>query len=484
MRLMVGLGVLALGVVGLGWLGRAQYAPYLQTIVTAGAQLAVAGSVHGAEVSVSGRDITVSGLADGPAEHDALLAALDSVLGRRVVVDALTVLPVADPYTLSISAVQGDMTASGHVPSAFAREQLALLAPGEVTLAAGAPDAAWLDAAVLGIGALRVLEQGQLDITGRQLVLSGLARTPLQADEIRAAVAQGLPSGYEVAYDLTYLDDGTPPAWTLSLAAASGARLEGKRPMGLAAADIAAALGLGPIEDTSTESLMGEAGRVPPVLAALAPWLAEMETLVVAVSPEGTLVEAGFGAGSDMELLASTLGADLAGASDALTLRLTEVAATGADGDRRRNAATGQDEVLSGGFWLPAPAFSPDPATCAAEVDSVLTRQSIGFVTGSARLDARARSAVNALAGVLAPCLTTAGLRAEIGGHTDSTGSDDANLALSLARAQAVRAALLARGLPEGALTAEGYGASVPVADNATDEGRAANRRTAVRWIE
>ena len=66
----------------------------------------------------------------------------------------------------------------------------------------------------------------------------------------------------------------------------------------------------------------------------------------------------------------------------------------------------------------------------------------------------------------------------------EPTGSDEANLALSLARAQAVRAALLARGLPEGALTAEGFGASVPVADNATDEGRAANRRTAVRWIE
>lgn len=484
MRLAVGLGILALGVVGLGWLGRAQYAPYLQTVVTAGAAQAVAGSIHGAQVAVSGRDITVSGLADGPAEQANLLAALRSVTGRRVVIDQLTVLPVVAPYALTVTAVQGVMAASGHAPGVFARDQIALAAPGEVALAAGAPDATWLDAAVLGMGALRVLEEGQLQIVDRRLTLSGVARTPAQADEMRASVAHGLPAGYEVVYDLTYLDDGTPPVWRLLHEAGSGARLEGKRPMGLSAQDVAGALGLGTVADAGTEALTGDTGAVPPVLAALAPWLAEIETLAVSVTPDGTLVEAGFGAGADLDLLASTLGADLAGTAPGLTLRLSEVAASGADGDRRQNAATGRDEVLSGGFWLPAAAFTPDAATCAAEVDSVLSGQRIGFVTGSARLDARARGAVNALAGVLAPCLTQAGLRAEIGGHTDSTGSDEANLALSLARAQAVRDALVARGLPGAALTAEGYGAAQPVADNATDAGRAANRRTAVRWIE
>lgn len=484
MRLAVGLGVLALGVVGLGWLGRVQYAPYMQTVVNAGAMLAVSGSVHGVEVSVSGRDITVSGLADGPQEHSALLARLSAVPGRRVVNDRLTVLPVAEPFTLSLTAVQGEMTVSGHVPSAFARDQMALLATGAVTVAAGAPDGAWFDAAVLGMGALRVLEEGQLRISDRRLVLSGLARIPDQRTEIEAAVAQGLPAGYEVAYDLTYLDDGSPAAWRLTHDATAGARLEGKRPMGLASGDLASALGLAALTDTSTEALTGETGRVPPVLAALAPWLGELESLVVSVSPEGTVVEAGFGAGADLDLLAATLGADLAGTATGLTVRLAEVAATGTDGDRRQNAVTGRDEVLSGGYWLPAAAFAPGPDTCAVEVDRVLSGQRIGFVTGSARLDARARSAVNALAGVLAPCLTQADLRAEIGGHTDSTGSDEANLALSLARAQAVRDALLSRGLPEGALTAQGYGAAQPVADNATEDGRAANRRTAVRWIE
>lgn len=484
MRLPVGLGVLALGVVGLSWLGSTQYAPHLETVVTAGAMLAMTGSVHGASVRVDGRDITVTGLADGAAEQAAILARLQAVRGRRVVIDALTVLPTVDPLQLSASADQGVLTVSGHAPTAFARDQIGLLATGALTLATGAPDGRWTDVAMLGLGALRVLEQGQMELIGRDLALSGLARTPDQAEAIRGAVAHGLPEDYAVRYDLRFLDDGTPPAWRLTHDAATGARLEGKLPLALAAADLAQALGLAAIADTSTTALTGEAGTVPPVLAALAPWLAEMERLAVAVSPAGVQVEAGFGAGSDMELLASALGADLAGAAPGLSLRLSELAATGRDGDRRQHAVTGRDEVLRGGYWLPVAGFEPDAATCAGAVDGVLNAQRIGFVTGSARLDARARSAVNALAGVLVPCLTTGGLRAEIGGHTDSTGGDEANLALSRARAQSVRTALLARGVPEAALTAEGYGATVPVADNSTDQGRAANRRTAIRWIE
>lgn len=484
MRLAVGLGVLALGVVGLAWLGRAQYAPHLQAVVTAGALLAVSGSVHGASVTVAGRDITARGLVDGPVEQAELLARLQGVQGQRVVIDQFTVLPVVDPLHLAASAVQGVLTVSGHVPNAFLRDQIRLLSTGDVGLAAGAPDAAWSDAAILGLAALRVLEEGEMSLTGRQLTLTGLARTPTQADEIRAAVTQGLPANYATHYEFRYLDDGTPPAWRLIHDAGTGTRLEGKLSIGQMAADLATALGLASIDDTSTTALMGAPGPVPPVLLALAPWVAEVETLVLAVSHAGTLVEAGFGAGADLDLLGGALGSDLAGTASGLTLRLIDVVASGADGERRQHAVTGRDEVLSGGFWLPVPGFTPDSVNCAAEVESVLNAQRIGFVTGSARLDARARGAVNALASVLGPCLTQAQLRAEIGGHTDSTGASDANLALSLARARAVREALLARGLPPGALTAEGYGATVPAADNSTEAGRAANRRTAVRWIE
>ena len=68
----------------------------------------------------------------------------------------------------------------------------------------------------------------------------------------------------------------------------------------------------------------------------------------------------------------------------------------------------------------------------------------------------------------------------EIGGHTDNVGNETDNLKLSQQRADAVRDYLLKKGIPPARITAKGYGASKPVADNDTVEGRQQNRRTEV----
>jgi OmpA-OmpF porin, OOP family len=66
----------------------------------------------------------------------------------------------------------------------------------------------------------------------------------------------------------------------------------------------------------------------------------------------------------------------------------------------------------------------------------------------------------------------------EIGGHTDSSGAAEVNQRLSEERAEAVRTALAANAdLGQLAFRARGYGAEVPIADNATADGRARNRR-------
>ncbi len=62
-------------------------------------------------------------------------------------------------------------------------------------------------------------------------------------------------------------------------------------------------------------------------------------------------------------------------------------------------------------------------------------------------------------------------------GHTDADGDDRLNLALSVARAEAVVGALIERGVSPARLYAIGYGESQPVADNGTADGRAQNRR-------
>lgn len=68
-------------------------------------------------------------------------------------------------------------------------------------------------------------------------------------------------------------------------------------------------------------------------------------------------------------------------------------------------------------------------------------------------------------------------LRLAVNGHTDSTGDRSGNKSLSQDRAQAVVAVLTAGGIAGERLRAAGFGQEQPIADNATEEGKARNRR-------
>lgn len=72
-------------------------------------------------------------------------------------------------------------------------------------------------------------------------------------------------------------------------------------------------------------------------------------------------------------------------------------------------------------------------------------------------------------------------LEVEVAGHTDSIGSEAYNRGLSQRRAQAVADYLIGKGANAANITVKGYGESQPVADNATDAGRADNRRVEFR---
>ena len=68
-------------------------------------------------------------------------------------------------------------------------------------------------------------------------------------------------------------------------------------------------------------------------------------------------------------------------------------------------------------------------------------------------------------------------------GHTDSVGSGTYNQALSVRRAEAVKAYLVSKGIESNRVYTEGKGLTQPVADNATSEGRAKNRRVEVEVV-
>jgi flagellar motor protein MotB len=75
-------------------------------------------------------------------------------------------------------------------------------------------------------------------------------------------------------------------------------------------------------------------------------------------------------------------------------------------------------------------------------------------------------------------------VKIEIGGHTDNVGADDANLLLSENRAKAVVEYIVSKGIEASRVSAKGYGETVAIGDNTTEQGRAKNRRTEFKIIE
>jgi len=112
--------------------------------------------------------------------------------------------------------------------------------------------------------------------------------------------------------------------------------------------------------------------------------------------------------------------------------------------------------------------------TAASPADRTLVLKYVTFETGSAQLTELSRYE---LANVVEAMQANPALKIEVGGHTDNTGEATANQVLSQQRADAVMAYLIDKGIPSDRLRAVGYGQNNPIEDNATEAGKAKNRR-------
>ena len=115
------------------------------------------------------------------------------------------------------------------------------------------------------------------------------------------------------------------------------------------------------------------------------------------------------------------------------------------------------------------------------QVDLALANRTIEFETGNATLTGSGRQVLDLLAPVL---LRLSGRSFEVTGHTDALGSRPQNIALSAARADAVKRYLLGKGVAADSITTEGVGPDRPLASNDSSEGRSRNRRIDLRVVK
>lgn len=112
------------------------------------------------------------------------------------------------------------------------------------------------------------------------------------------------------------------------------------------------------------------------------------------------------------------------------------------------------------------------------DVLSVTFKGDVSFGVDSAVLKPGAQQEIARVAQVLNQYPQTTIL---VAGHTDSTGAEEYNQKLSERRAEAVKNALVGRGVAPDRITIVGQGESMPIADNGTPEGRQMNRRVEIR---
>ncbi len=121
-----------------------------------------------------------------------------------------------------------------------------------------------------------------------------------------------------------------------------------------------------------------------------------------------------------------------------------------------------------------APEPEPEPEPVPPPPPPRLILKGVNFASDSWELTPASHAVLDEVAASL---LAWPEVRVRIDGHTDSTNTDAHNQVLSERRADAVKSYLVGKGVDPSRLETKGWGESQPIADNATVEGRAINRR-------
>lgn len=131
----------------------------------------------------------------------------------------------------------------------------------------------------------------------------------------------------------------------------------------------------------------------------------------------------------------------------------------------------------------PAPKCAPPEPGAAVSLEGcavgdVMVLRGVNFEFDEATLTVNAKTILDGVAEALQK---RSDITVELGGHTDGKGSDSYNAKLSDRRAKSVEDYLIAKGIAADRMTTRGYGESMPVATNETDEGRELNRRVELK---
>lgn len=383
--------------------------------------------------------------------------------------------PVITPFTLRFLIKDGTArfdacsadNAEGRARILAAAHAAGLEGKGACTLGLGVPTPDWPDAVVMGIEALAELGAGTLTFSDADVALiAEPGADPGRFDDVVGALESNLPEVFSLTAVLPPAPEAAregppPPEFTATRSPEGEVQLRGRLPSAVVHETVEsfarARFGVDKVYMAARQGADGLPEDWPiRVLAGLAA-LSEVDHGSVTVLAD-SLSLTGRTGNADARAEIARLLAQKLGEDDEMALDVA------------------YDERLD------PMADLPTPRECIRRIEIILEGRKITFAPGSTEVEGESAEVVGEIAEVLRACRQV-DMDIQIAGHTDSQGREQMNLELSEARAQAVLDALAERRAPMSRITAKGYGETVPIADNDTEEGREANRRIEFRLL-
>ena len=378
-----------------------------------------------------------------------------SITAPRPVITPFTVRFIIDERGPHFDACAAD---TAQAQSTILTAAVAAGVEGQIAcpLGLGVPSTSWGGAVARSIAALKELGQGTVTFSDADITLVAAVGTPrADFDRVVGELSNALPDVFALQAVLTEAADATeagPPEFSATLSPEGAVQVRGRVPDTLI--------------NTTVESFShAQFGR-------------DNVTM-------GTRITDGLPGDWTVRILAglealSMLESGSILVQPALVTVSGKTGSTSATADISRllieklgQAATFKIDVVYVEALDPV-AGLPTPQECVQQIAVVTDQRKITFDPGSASLSAEAQPVVDDIAEILKRCPTVSVL---VAGYTDSQGRDQMNLELSQSRADAVLEALQSRRIPVAEFESIGFGEARPIADNATETGREANRR-------
>lgn len=422
-----------------------------------------------AKISVTPGVVTINAITDSAAEKARLETALrrskptDLVLISEISAPRPVIAPFALRFVMDEDGVRFDACSTdneeGRDRILSAARAAGMAGPAGCTIGLGSPSPDWSEAAAQSIAAVAEIGAGTVTLSDADIAL--FAPTSIPRDVFDAAAGrleQSLPPVFSLQAELEQAPDADagPAEFLASVSPDQTLYMRGRitDERMREAVDSFAGSRFDRVESTLLTDDSVPGGWTVRVIAALEA-VATLRNGSALVTPDLVRITGTSGnrdaSGQAAASLSQRLGA---GAPYELAIRY--------------------DERLDPLLGL------PDGDECVAQLNRIMSESTIGFEPNKSVIAGDPAETLGRLTEAMANCTV---FQIELGGHTDSQGSEGFNADLSRARAQAVLTAMTEAGIDGTNLTARGYGESQPIASNETEEGREANRRIEFRLL-